>query len=134
MAFIQRPSLITLGTLAADESVVIAPEIAGRVIFLGFKEGERVKAGQELVKLDTAILDAELKQAMADLGVTGLLELPPAGTLTGIAKRNLKGVECKPADAVGVADVIGAARLVLTPGAADHLTRIARKDREEATA
>ena len=31
--------------------------------------------------------------AMADLGVTGLLELPPAGTLAGIAKRNLKGVE-----------------------------------------
>jgi [acyl-carrier-protein] S-malonyltransferase len=31
--------------------------------------------------------------AMADLGVTGLLELPPAGTLTGIARRNLKGVE-----------------------------------------
>ncbi|MGN6098270.1 MAG: efflux RND transporter periplasmic adaptor subunit [Bosea sp. (in: a-proteobacteria)] len=58
-----------LGTLAADESVVIAPEIAGRVVFLGFKEGERVKAGQELVKLDTAILDAELKQAMADLGL-----------------------------------------------------------------
>ncbi len=32
-------------------------------------------------------------QTMSDLGVTGLLELPPAGTLTGIAKRNLKGVE-----------------------------------------
>lgn len=32
-------------------------------------------------------------EAMADLGVTGLLELPPAGTLTGIAKRNLTGVE-----------------------------------------
>lgn len=30
---------------------------------------------------------------MAELGVTGLLELPPAGTLTGIAKRNLRGVE-----------------------------------------
>ena len=30
--------------------------------------------------------------AMADLGVTGILELPPAGTLTGIAKRNLPGV------------------------------------------
>lgn len=30
---------------------------------------------------------------MLDLGVTGLLELTPAGTLTGIAKRNLKGVE-----------------------------------------
>jgi large subunit ribosomal protein L4 len=48
--------------------------------------------------------------------------------------RNLPGLACKPADSVGVADVIGAARLVLTPAAADHLTRIARKDREEATA
>jgi membrane fusion protein (multidrug efflux system) len=47
---------------------VIAPEIAGRVVALGFKEGEPVKAGQALVNLDTAILDAELKQAQADLG------------------------------------------------------------------
>jgi large subunit ribosomal protein L4 len=48
--------------------------------------------------------------------------------------RNLSGLECKPAPQVGVADIIGAARLVLTPAAADHLTRIARKEREEATA
>jgi [acyl-carrier-protein] S-malonyltransferase len=32
-------------------------------------------------------------QTMLDLGVTGLLELPPAGTLTGIARRAMKGVE-----------------------------------------
>ena len=32
-------------------------------------------------------------ETMRDLGVTGILELPPAGVLTGIAKRNLKGVE-----------------------------------------
>jgi len=31
-------------------------------------------------------------QTMADLGVSGLLEMPPAGTLTGLAKRGLKGV------------------------------------------
>ena len=31
--------------------------------------------------------------AMLDLGVTGVLEMPPAGTLTGIAKRAMKGVE-----------------------------------------
>lgn len=30
---------------------------------------------------------------MSAKGVTGLLELPPSGTLTGIAKRNMKGVE-----------------------------------------
>ncbi|CAM3301644.1 acyltransferase domain-containing protein [Nocardioides dubius] len=32
-------------------------------------------------------------ETMRDLGVTGILEMPPAGVLTGIAKRNLKGVE-----------------------------------------
>ena len=32
-------------------------------------------------------------ETMEDLGVTGVLEMPPAGTLTGIAKRALKGVE-----------------------------------------
>ena len=32
-------------------------------------------------------------ETMSGLGVTGILELAPAGTLTGIAKRNLKGVE-----------------------------------------
>jgi membrane fusion protein, multidrug efflux system len=58
-----------LGTLAADESVVIAPEIAGRVVALGFREGERVEKDQKLVMLDTAILDAELKQAQADLSL-----------------------------------------------------------------
>jgi membrane fusion protein (multidrug efflux system) len=58
-----------LGTLAADESVVIAPETAGRVVDLGFKEGERVQKGQQLVRLDTAILDAEHKQLQVDLNL-----------------------------------------------------------------
>jgi [acyl-carrier-protein] S-malonyltransferase len=32
-------------------------------------------------------------ETMLDLGVTGMLEMPPAGTLSGIAKRAMKGVE-----------------------------------------
>jgi [acyl-carrier-protein] S-malonyltransferase len=32
-------------------------------------------------------------ETMLGLGVTGMLELPPAGTLTGIARRAMKGVE-----------------------------------------
>ena len=32
-------------------------------------------------------------QTMGDLGVTGVLEIPPAGTLTGLVKRALPGVE-----------------------------------------
>jgi large subunit ribosomal protein L4 len=46
--------------------------------------------------------------------------------------RNLPGVDLLPADAVGVADVIGAARLVLSQAALEHLTQVARK--EEAAA
>jgi [acyl-carrier-protein] S-malonyltransferase len=33
------------------------------------------------------------QQSLADLGVTGAIELAPAGTLAGLAKRTLKGVE-----------------------------------------
>lgn len=32
-------------------------------------------------------------ETMLDMGVTGVIELPPAGTLTGLAKRAMKGVE-----------------------------------------
>ena len=32
-------------------------------------------------------------ETIADLGVTGFIELPPAGTLAGLAKRALPGVE-----------------------------------------
>jgi [acyl-carrier-protein] S-malonyltransferase len=32
-------------------------------------------------------------RTMTDLGVTGLIELPPAGTLVGLAKRGIPGVE-----------------------------------------
>jgi large subunit ribosomal protein L4 len=42
--------------------------------------------------------------------------------------RNLRGVEVKPQNSVGVADIIGAQRLVLSPAAVDYLTRIASKE------
>jgi large subunit ribosomal protein L4 len=96
-----------------------------------------------LAMADPGALDApSTKQAAEALGkLEGegrvLLVCGGEGEETVIKSfRNLRGLECKPASDVGVADVIGAARLVLTPGAADYLTRIARKERdtEEATA
>jgi large subunit ribosomal protein L4 len=49
--------------------------------------------------------------------------------------RNLKGVDVQAQDQVGVADIIGAQRLVLSPAAVEYLTSIARKpEREAATA
>jgi large subunit ribosomal protein L4 len=40
--------------------------------------------------------------------------------------RNIKGVSVHAADNVGVADVIGASRLILTPTALEHLTGVAQ--------
>jgi large subunit ribosomal protein L4 len=42
--------------------------------------------------------------------------------------RNIRGVSVLPADDVGVADIIGAARLVLSQSALDHLTQLAAKE------
>ncbi|WP_207486099.1 efflux RND transporter periplasmic adaptor subunit [Arenibaculum pallidiluteum] len=56
-----------VGTLQADESVVIAPEIDGRVAAILLEEGAKVEAGQVLVRLDDAILRAELAQAQSNL-------------------------------------------------------------------
>jgi len=49
------------------------------------------------------------------------------------AFRNLKGVDVHAQDRVGVADIIGAQRLVLSPAAVEYLTTIARAP-ERATA
>ena len=43
-----------VGSLRADESVVIRPEIAGRIDRIGFDEGQRVKKGALLARLDAA--------------------------------------------------------------------------------
>jgi membrane fusion protein (multidrug efflux system) len=56
-----------VGTLKSNESVVLRPEIAGRVASIGFKDGAIVAKGTVLVVFDAAIQDAELQQARANL-------------------------------------------------------------------
>ena len=55
-----------VGTLRANESVVIKPEIAGRIAKLGFSDGERIRAGRVMVQLDTSVPAAELEQVRAE--------------------------------------------------------------------
>jgi len=55
-----------VGTLRANESVIIKPEIAGRIAKLGFSDGERIRAGRVLVQLDTSVPAAELEQVRAE--------------------------------------------------------------------
>ena len=57
--------IVAVGSLQSDESVKIAPEIAGRIAEIAFKEGEKVKEGDVLVKLDEALTQAEVDEAEA---------------------------------------------------------------------
>ncbi len=59
----------TVGSLRSRQGVVIRPEISGRIRDLNFKDGDRVKKGQLLVQLDDQLQQAQLKQAMAELGI-----------------------------------------------------------------
>lgn len=54
-----------VGTLRADESVVIRPEIAGRIAEIRFDEGQRVARGALLATLDAGEARAQLASATA---------------------------------------------------------------------
>jgi membrane fusion protein, multidrug efflux system len=58
-------TLTLVGTIAANESAQIRPEISGVVREIRFEEGQLVEAGHLLVKLDDAELLAQLEQAKA---------------------------------------------------------------------
>ncbi|WP_404384188.1 efflux RND transporter periplasmic adaptor subunit [Caenispirillum salinarum] len=62
--------LLVVGSLLANESTVIRPEIAGRVEEISFEEGGRAEKGQLLVKLDDDSRAAELKRAEANLSLS----------------------------------------------------------------
>ncbi len=56
-----------VGSLLADESVIIRPEIDGRITSLNFQEGQAVKRGQRLVTLDSSEYEAQLAAVRAEL-------------------------------------------------------------------
>ena len=59
--------LETVGSLRADESVVVSPEVAGRITRIHFREGGRVNAGDPLFSLDSDTARAALAEAQANL-------------------------------------------------------------------
>lgn len=58
-----------VGSLLAEESVVIRPEIAGRIVKIHFAEGQSINAGAPLVSMDTSDLRAKLAANDADVTV-----------------------------------------------------------------
>jgi [acyl-carrier-protein] S-malonyltransferase len=106
-----RARLIELSVAGAFHTVHMEPAVARltalaraisthdpRTRLLSNADGQVVHDGREVLQRLVGQVATPVRWnlcmiAMADLGVTGLLEMPPAGTLTGIARRNLKGVE-----------------------------------------
>ncbi len=84
-----------------DRLARLAPAITThdpRVPLLSNADGQAVASGREYLGRLVAQITHPVRwdlcmKTMTQMGVTGLLELPPAGTLTGIAKRNMSGVE-----------------------------------------
>ena len=71
---------------------------SARLNLLSNADGTVVQSGREVLTRLVTQVSSPVRwdlcmQTMADLGITGLIELPPAGTLTGLAKRALPGVE-----------------------------------------
>jgi membrane fusion protein (multidrug efflux system) len=80
-----------IGSLQSDESVRIAPEIAGRIAAISFKEGETVKQGDVLIKLDDSLLvaevgDQEARFALAKSNYDRANQLGRTGNITDRAR------------------------------------------------
>lgn len=56
-----------VGSLVSNESVVLRPEVSGRIEAIRFRDGEAVRRGEVLIEFDAAVQRAELQQARASL-------------------------------------------------------------------
>ncbi len=97
-------SLSSVGTLLANESLMLRPEITGRVEAIHVTEGSTVKKGELLVSIDDRVFAAELKQAEAELNLARtnyarakLLKEKGAGTVSNFdtMAANLNVTEAK---------------------------------------
>lgn len=61
--------LQAVGSLRSNESVLLRPEVSGRIAAIGFRDGQWVKKGQMLVALDASLNEAEVAKARAELNL-----------------------------------------------------------------
>ncbi|MFC0593528.1 efflux RND transporter periplasmic adaptor subunit [Ottowia pentelensis] len=58
-----------VGSLRSRQGTVVRAEVAGRVVQIGFRDGQKVVRGQFLVQLDDRLQQAQLQQAQAELSI-----------------------------------------------------------------
>jgi membrane fusion protein (multidrug efflux system) len=64
-----RDDAQAVGSLRARHSVMLRPELVGRIVALNFKDGGPVRKGQILVQFDDQLQQAELQQMQAQLAI-----------------------------------------------------------------
>lgn len=64
-----RDDAEAVGSLLSRRSVVLRPEISGRITQLNFSDGQRVRKGQLLVQLDDQLPRAQVQQSRAELSI-----------------------------------------------------------------
>lgn len=64
-----QEELQAVGSLRSNESVLLRPEVSGRIAAIGFRDGQPVKRGQLLVALDASLNEAEVAKAQAELNL-----------------------------------------------------------------
>ena len=64
-----RDDAEAVGSLKSRQSVVLRPEISGRITALNFRDGERVRRGQVLVQFDDQLPRAQIQQSQAELSI-----------------------------------------------------------------
>lgn len=62
--------VFAVGTVRANESVMVRPETSGRVVRVGFSDGAQVRQGALLVELDGSVLAAQAEQTRAELALS----------------------------------------------------------------
>lgn len=61
--------VLAVGSLRARQSVVLRPEVSGRVAKIDFQDGQRVRRGQVLFQLEDTLQRAQLQQARAQSSI-----------------------------------------------------------------
>ena len=97
-----RRQVDVVGTLAAREEVVVSAEVEGRVARLAHDLGDRVKAGDALIELDSEKLQyraeaqrAALEQARARYGASADTDLPPLDKVPAVVSTTAQLAEAQ---------------------------------------
>ena len=95
-AFHTRHMAPALDDLRAAASAVVVKD--PRLVLLSNHDGAVVRSGTDwleriVTQVSSPVRWDKCMQSMTGLGVSAIVELPPAGTLTGLARRALPGVQ-----------------------------------------